>query len=56
MPNGKAGEWTRGVVDGGFAYTEVQAHGKFTKFTVGQRLKAEIRAFDAAGKPVPVKG
>ncbi|MGY4765904.1 hypothetical protein ACXC9Q_03180 [Kribbella sp. CWNU-51] len=51
--NGKAGEWTKGVVDGGFAYTEVQAHGKFT---VGQRLKAEVRAFDAAGKPVPVKG
>ena len=51
--NGKAGEWTKGVVDGGFAYTEVHAHGKFT---VGQRLKAEIRAFDAAGKPVPVKG
>jgi hypothetical protein len=51
--NGKAGEWTKGVVDGGFAYTEVQAHGKFT---VGQRLKAEVRAFDAAGRPVPVKG
>jgi len=49
---GKVGEWTEGVVDRGFAYTEVQAHGKFTN---GDRLKQEIRAFDAAGQPVPVK-
>ncbi len=49
---GKVGEWTEGVVDRGFAYTEVQAHGKFTN---GDRLKQEIRAFDAAGRRVPVK-
>ncbi|WP_410793996.1 hypothetical protein [Kribbella sp. C-35] len=48
---GKAGPWTSGVVDGGFAYIEVQANGKFT---VGQRLKTEVRAFDAQGRPVPV--
>jgi hypothetical protein len=49
---GTPGEWTTGVVDKGFAYTEVQAHGKFTN---GDRLKVEVRAFDAAGQPVPVK-
>jgi hypothetical protein len=48
--NGKPGPWTKGVVDGGFAYTEVQAHGKFT---VGQHLKTEVRAFDAQGHQVP---
>ncbi|RZT16954.1 hypothetical protein EV649_4489 [Kribbella sp. VKM Ac-2569] len=48
---GKTGPWTSGVVDGGFAYIEVQANGKFT---VGQRLKTEVRAFDAQGRPVPV--
>jgi hypothetical protein len=49
--DGKNGPWTNGVVDGGFAYIEVQANGKFT---VGQRLKTEVRAFDALGRPVPV--
>ncbi|HZX04604.1 hypothetical protein [Kribbella sp.] len=49
--NGKPGPWTSGVVDGGFAYTEVQARGKFT---VGQRLTTEVRAFDAQGKQLPV--
>jgi hypothetical protein len=49
---GETGEWTTGIVDGGFAYTEVQVHGKFK---LGDRLKQEVRAFDAAGKPVPVK-
>ena len=49
---GKVGEWTEGVVDGGFAYTEVQAHGKFTN---GDHLGQEVRAFDAAGRAVPVK-
>jgi hypothetical protein len=49
---GEAGEWTTGVVDAGFAYTEVQAPGKFKN---GDRLKQEVRAFDATGKPVPVK-
>lgn len=48
---GKVGEWTEGLVDGGFAYTEVQAHGKFA---LGEHLKQEVRAFDAAGKPVQV--
>jgi hypothetical protein len=48
--NGKPGPWTKGVVDDGFAYTEVQAHGKFT---VGQRLKTEVRAFDAQGHQLP---
>jgi hypothetical protein len=48
--NGKTGPWTNGVVDGGFAYIEVQANGKFT---VGQKLKTEVRAFDAAGKALP---
>jgi hypothetical protein len=49
---GEVGEWTTGVVDAGFAYTEVQAPGKFKN---GDRLKQEVRAFDAAGEPVPVK-
>jgi hypothetical protein len=49
---GEFGEWTAGVVEGGFAYTEVQATGKFVN---GDHLKQEVRAFDAAGKPVPVK-
>ncbi|MEU4389683.1 hypothetical protein [Kribbella sp. NPDC023855] len=49
---GKTGEWTEGVVEGGFAYTEVQLDGKFT---LGEHLKQQVRAFDAAGKPVPVK-
>lgn len=48
--NGKTGPWTNGVVDDGFAYIEVQANGKFT---VGQRLKMEVRAFDATGKALP---
>ncbi|HET6741910.1 MAG TPA: hypothetical protein VFH76_23360, partial [Kribbella sp.] len=47
---GKPGPWTKGVVDSGFAYTEVQANGKFT---VGQRLKTEVRAFDAQGHQLP---
>jgi hypothetical protein len=49
--DGKTGPWTSGVVDGGFAYLEVQANGKFT---LGQRLETEVRAFDAQGRPVPV--
>jgi hypothetical protein len=49
--NGKPGPWTSGVVAKGFAYTEVQARGKFT---VGQRLKTEVRAFDARGKQLPI--
>jgi hypothetical protein len=49
--DGKSGPWTGGVVDGGFAYVEVQAHGKFK---VGQRLKTEVRAFDAQGRQIPV--
>ena len=49
--NGKTGPWTNGVVDGGFAYIEVQANGKFT---VGQRLKTEVRAFDAQGKQLSI--
>lgn len=49
---GKFGEWTEGVVDGGFAYTEVQARGEFAIY---DELKQQVRAFDAAGKPVPVK-
>ena len=49
--DGRRGPWTKGVVEGGFAYTEVQADGKFT---VGQRLKTEVRAFDARGKQIPV--
>ncbi|WP_020384874.1 hypothetical protein [Kribbella catacumbae] len=49
---GKFGEWTEGVVDGGFAYTEVQTRGKFVN---GDHLKQQVRAFDAAGNPVPVK-
>jgi hypothetical protein len=48
---GKFGEWTEGVVDGGFAYTQAEAHGKFTNL---DHIKQEVRAFDAAGKPVPV--
>ncbi|TCC07679.1 hypothetical protein [Kribbella soli] len=47
----KTGPWTNGVVDGGFAYVEVQANGKFR---LGQPLKTEVRAFDALGRPVPV--
>jgi hypothetical protein len=49
--DGKTGPWTNGVVDSGFAYIEVQANGKFT---VGERLKTEVRAFDAQGRPVPI--
>jgi hypothetical protein len=49
--NGKTGPWTSGVVEGGFAYTEVQAPGKFT---LNQRLKTEVRAFDAQGKQIPI--
>jgi hypothetical protein len=49
---GKAGEWTEGVVDGGYAYTQVEIHGRFG---AGDHLEQEVRAFDAAGKPVPVK-
>jgi hypothetical protein len=49
--NGKTGPWTNGVVDGGFAYIEVQANGKFT---VGQRLKTEVRAFDAQSKQISI--
>ncbi|NUR95661.1 MAG: hypothetical protein HOV67_10420 [Kribbellaceae bacterium] len=49
--NGKTGPWTAGAVQDGFAYIEVQANGKFT---VGQRLKIEVRAFDARGLQVPV--
>ncbi|MGW7683026.1 hypothetical protein ACWGID_19990 [Kribbella sp. NPDC054772] len=45
--DGKPGPWTSGVVDGGFAYTEVQATGTFKS---GQHLKTEIRAFDAKGR------
>jgi hypothetical protein len=48
---GKFGAWTEGVVSDGFAYTEVQANGKFV---LGNHLKQQVRAFDAAGKPVPV--
>jgi hypothetical protein len=48
--NGEPGPWTKGVVDGGFAYTEVQANGKFT---IGQRLRTEVRAFDAQGHQLP---
>jgi hypothetical protein len=48
--NGKTGPWTSGVVDDGFAYIEVQANGKFT---VGQKLKTEVRAFDATGTALP---
>jgi hypothetical protein len=48
--DGKTGPWTNGVVDGGFAYIEVQAKGKFT---VGEQLKTEVRAFDGQGRPVP---
>ncbi|WP_371402543.1 hypothetical protein OHA10_32210 [Kribbella sp. NBC_00662] len=50
--NGKTGPWTNGVVDDGFAYTEVQANGKFT---VGQKLTTEVRAFDAQGRQIPVR-
>ena len=50
--NGKTGPWTSGVVQDGFAYIEVQADGKFT---VGQKLKTEVRAFDARGLQVPVR-
>lgn len=49
--DGKTGPWTNGVVDGGFAYIEVQAKGKFT---VGEQLKTEVRAFDGKGRPVPI--
>lgn len=49
--DGKHGPWTNGVVDGGFAYLEVQAKGKFT---VGEQLKTEVRAFDRQGRPVPI--
>lgn len=49
--DGKTGPWTSGVVENGFAYTEVQAKGKFK---VGQSLKTEVRAFNAKGRPVPV--
>ncbi|MFD7155432.1 hypothetical protein ACFV9C_12580 [Kribbella sp. NPDC059898] len=49
--DGKTGPWTSGVVHDGFAYTEVQAAGKFI---VGQKLKTEVRAFDAQGKQIPV--
>jgi hypothetical protein len=51
--DGKTGPWTSGVVDGGFAYTEVQATGK-VKFTVGQKLDTEVRAFDANGRQIPI--
>jgi len=50
--NGKFGEWTEGVVDNGFAYTEVQVDGMFGH---SDQLKQEVRAFDADGKPVPVQ-
>jgi hypothetical protein len=49
--NGKTGPWTNGVVGDGFAYIEVQANGRFT---VGQKLKTEVRAFDADGRQIPV--
>jgi hypothetical protein len=49
--DGQPGPWTKGVVEGGFAYTEVQARGKFT---VGEKLTTEVRAFDAKGKLIPV--
>ncbi|MET9273050.1 hypothetical protein [Kribbella sp. NPDC003557] len=49
--DGQPGPWTKGVVEGGFAYTEVQARGKFT---VGEKLTTEVRAFDAQGKQIPV--
>lgn len=49
---GKFGAWTEGVVDGGFVYTQPEAHGKFVQ---GQIMKQEVRAFDAAGHQVPVK-
>jgi hypothetical protein len=45
--NGQPGPWTKGVVDGGFAYTEVQARGKFRS---GQHLQTEVRAYDARGR------
>jgi hypothetical protein len=45
--NGRPGPWTKGVVDGGFAYTQVQAYGKFTP---GQGMQTEVRAFDAQGR------
>jgi len=48
--DGVPGPWTKGVVDGGFAYTEVQARGKFT---VGEKLTTEVRAFDSRGKQIP---
>jgi hypothetical protein len=50
--NGKTGPWTSGVVSDGFAYIEVQANGKFT---VGQKLPTEVRAFDAQGHQLPIR-
>ncbi|MFB6720721.1 hypothetical protein ACFCV3_11195 [Kribbella sp. NPDC056345] len=48
---GGAGPWTKGVVADGFAYTDTRA--KYGgKSPAG--LKAQIRAFDAAGNAVPV--
>ncbi|MEV6271966.1 hypothetical protein AB0L64_32690 [Kribbella sp. NPDC051936] len=49
--DGQPGPWTKGVVEDGFAYTEVQARGKFA---VGEKLTTEVRAFDARGKQIPV--
>jgi hypothetical protein len=49
--NGTTGPWTNEVVDDGFAYIEVRANGKFT---VGQKLKTEVRAFDAQGRQIPI--
>lgn len=49
--DGKPGPWIKGVVDSGFAYTEVLADGRLTP---GLHLKTEVRAFDAQGHPIPV--
>ncbi|MEU8223131.1 hypothetical protein [Kribbella sp. NPDC048915] len=50
--NGQPGPWTKGLVADGFAYTQVTAAGRFSN---GQRLPTEVRAFDAQGKQIPVR-
>lgn len=52
------GPWSRGVVDGGFAYTASSATipaGQYESAgNGGSGVREELRAFDALGRPVPL--
>jgi hypothetical protein len=48
---GGSGSWTKGVVQGGFAFTDSRVS---SEKKLPENLTEQLRAYDASGKPVPV--